>query len=409
MSNGQDRQVNRIDVALSFVGTLVPDEESFHNSAFSRAGNMYQENLVSALSSAGLQPDLILSQHPVAGFPRGQLWFRGRKVSLRDGTMVKLVGFINILPLRIVTVGLAVLVQLVRWGWRARGSKRIVYIYNLTEPSGLITLLAARLIKAKAIAAVVDINVPGETVAASWSRRLDFWIQRQLLGRFDGLTVVNDLIVQDFAPQGRFIRIEGGVKQSLLSHFLAASPSVTSKVGPFTIVSVGSLQEANGVLELLKAFDLLRDRDYCLTVAGTGPLQHEVEVAAKRDRRIKYCGFLSFAEVIDLYATADVLVNMRLTRRLDTQYFFPSKMMEYLASGVPVITTATGHVGAEYAEFVYLLHEETPEALAGMIANVAALNPESRRARGQRAQEFVSMRLTWEAQGQRLVQFIVDK
>ncbi len=53
--------------------------------------------------------------------------------------------------------------------------------------------------------------------------------------------------------------------------------------------------------------------------------------------------------------TADVLIDMRLTEALNTKYSFPSKLMEYLASGTPVITTCTGHVEEEFADIAYLL------------------------------------------------------
>jgi glycosyltransferase involved in cell wall biosynthesis len=409
MSHIKEECLSTSNVALAFVGTLVPDETNFHNSAFSRAGNMYQENLITGLSRAGLPPDTILSQHPMASFPRGKLWFRGRKAVLTSGIVIRLVGFINLVPLRILTVGLAVLLHLLRWGWHTRHQRRIVYTYNLTEPPGLFTLVAARIIGAKALAAVVDINVPGNTVPATLARRSDFWLQQRLLSQFDGLIVVNDTIISDFVPGATFVRIEGGVSETLLSRFQDRSAVADGQNELFTIVSAGSLDEANGVVELLEAFALLDDSRYRLMIAGAGPLEGLVREAAERNTHIKFCGFLSFDEVIKLYNTADVLVNIRLTQRLNTRYFFPSKMMEYLGSGIPVITTATGHAGTEYKDFVFLLLDETAESLAEMIRRVAALDPEARRDLGKRAQEYVRHNLTWEAQGRRLVQFIEEQ
>lgn len=397
------------DVALAFVGALIPDEPDFHNMAFSRAGNMYQLNLIAGMSDAGLPPDIILSQHPMPSFPRGPLWYKGKITTLEDGRKIKLVSFINVIPLRVLTVGLAILVNLLRWGWLTRHKKRIVYTYNLTEPSGLFTLIGARLIGARALAAVLDINVPGSTVSETPARKADYWLQKRVLGRFDGLTVVNDTIIHDLVPEATFVRIEGGVREDLLHWFETNMQSATRPDSLFTVVSAGSLDEANGVVELLEAFSMLKDNRFRLAIAGAGPLQESVEKAAERDPRIEYCGFLSFDEVIRLYCRADVLVNMRLTQRLSTRYFFPSKMMEYLASGVPVITTGPGHVGAEYEDFVYLLGDETAASLAKQIEFVAALDKETRCSVGRRAQLFVRHNLTWEAQGRRLVQFIRER
>ena len=123
-------------------------------------------------------------------------------------------------------------------------------------------------------------------------------------------------------------------------------------------MSAGGLEVANGVLELLEAFSLIRSNKYRLRIAGMGPLEHEVREAAEKDQRIEYCGFLPFDKVLDLYDSADVLINMRLTKTLNTKYFFPSKLMEYLTSGVPVITTCTGQTEDEFRDFVFLLKDE---------------------------------------------------
>ena len=68
---------------------------------------------------------------------------------------------------------------------------------------------------------------------------------------------------------------------------------------------------------------------------------------------------------------------MRLTPAINTRYFFPSKLMEYLASAVPVISTCTGAVEEEFGSFVHLLRKDS-EGLAQAIRAVAALSPAAR-------------------------------
>ena len=168
------------------------------------------------------------------------------------------------------------------------------------------------------------------------------------------------------------------------SHAPRRSPPPSGEAVPFAVVSAGSLDEANGFLVLLEAFARLPGDGYRLRIAGRGPLESQVRAAAAKDPRIEYLGFLSFEEVQSLYRSADVLVNMRLTQAIDTRYFFPSKLMEYLASAVPVISTCTGAVEKEFGSFVYLLREETPQGLANAICTVAALAPSARADTGHR-------------------------
>ena len=398
-------------IVLAFIGSVVPDRPEFQNPAFNRAGNMFQENLLFALSAAGLPPDNILSQPPIQSFPRSRLiWSSGARLKLANGMQVRVGPFLNLPVLRPLTVGLAILINLIIWGWRHRNiPHRVVYTFNLTEPPGLFTLIGARLVRAKAVASINDVNIPGETVPRSLSRRVDFWLQKQLMPRFDGLVVVNRRIIDDFAPQAVFIRMEGGVPEALLQ--LAPKSGVKTDAGsaPFTIVATGTLNEANGFLDILEAFSLLPSEGYRLRIAGTGPLSQIIKRAAEGDPRIEYCGYLSFEQVVALQSTADVLVNMRLTQRLNTRYFFPSKTIEYLASGVPVITTCTGHIEEEYAHIAFLLQDESPLGLAQMIEHVASLDPEIRAQTGRAAMEHVRMHSTWEAQGRRVVEFICSE
>jgi glycosyltransferase involved in cell wall biosynthesis len=218
--------------------------------------------------------------------------------------------------------------------------------------------------------------------------------------RFDGLVVVSDAIIRDFGLRAPHIRVEGGITESSFP----ASQHIDST--SFVIVSAGSLDEANGFRVLLAAFRDLRGDHYRLRIAGAGPLEAEVRRAAAQDSRIEYCGYLAFTDVLQLYGSADVLVNLRLTKSINTKYFFPSKLMEYMASGRPVISTCTGHVEEEFSDFTFLLREETPEGLAAAIQDVECLGKDAREQKGAMARDYVMANKTWGAQGRRVVRLI---
>jgi glycosyltransferase involved in cell wall biosynthesis len=395
--------------AIIYIGCVVPDEPEFQNEAFSRAGNMFQDELLHSLCKAGLTPVGVLSQQQQRAFPHAySIATPTREVKLsRSKLSANLLPFINLPFVRPITVGLAVLWNVWRQSQQMPGYRcKVLYAFNLTEPPGLFTLLAARLFGALAVASINDINIPGEQVPKSLSRRLDFWLHKQLLPRFDGLVVVSQSITEDFAPSVPHIVISGGLNDMERVRYMNVGDPSTQPVHPFTIVSAGRLSETNGFLELLRAFELLADRPYRLRIAGAGPLEPEIRLASERDSRIDFIGFLPFDQVLELYQTADVLVNMRLTQRQNTRYFFPSKTFEYLASGVPVITTRTGHIEAEYGEFTYLLREETPEALAQLIDEVAQQPEEMRLAKGRAAQRHVFANNHWDVQGRKIADFI---
>lgn len=396
-------------LALLYVGSVLPDTPEFHTPAFSRAGVMFQTNLLQGLHNAGLSPSGILSFRQIPSFPRGSLiWARSGAFVLPGGLRGELIPFLNLTPLKQVWLGCAALFRILCWGWRNKhASNKVVYVFNLTVPPGLFVLLGARLIGAKAAVSINDINIPGETVPNTPLNRLDYLLQKMTIPVFDRHIVVSDRIMQDFAPKLPYVRVEGGVTVEMLSDSPAAPrPGAGDPSRTFTIVATGSLDETNGFRVLLEAFSLLNGEHFRLVIAGAGPLSEEVRTASTQDQRITYRGLLSLQEVLALYRAGDLLLNMRLTKVLDTGYFFPSKLMEYLASGTPVLSTCTGHVESELGEIVFLLCDETAAGLAEKILQIESLDPALLAARGAQARLYMERNKTWEAQGRTVASFI---
>jgi glycosyltransferase involved in cell wall biosynthesis len=398
----QSRTPRTPPVALVVVGTFVGDGSRFQGPAFNRAGQMFQAELVRGLSEAGLVPSAVYSLEPVPAFPRmPRLVGRVGLLAATSGIRVRLIPFLNVHPLKVLTAGISTLAMLVAWAWRHRGQPRVMCVINLTMPPGVFVWLAARATGSRAVVSVLDVWRPGGIVPDTWKWRLDFAMQRWLLPRFDGHMVVSRAIAEDLIPGRRVCLIEGGVPADRVG-----PPPADVRAGPpFRIVLAGTLEPYNGVELIARAMALLPD-EYELIIAGAGSRAAYAADLAARDPRVSFRGFLSFEEVVDLYRSADLLLNARLTKAVDTRYFFPSKLMELLASGTPVLSTCTGHVESEYGHVLYLLREETPEALAVRIQEIRAIDPAERERLGLRARDFMLREKTWDRQGERLARYI---
>lgn len=396
------------NIKFAYIGSIVPDESSYINRAFSRAGNMCQLALLTGLINIGLAPSVVFSMRPAVSFPGSSRMFFGASSKVIDNSInLKFLPFINITPIKQITLGLATLFSLLLWGWRTRhASQRVVYTYNISVPPGFFTLLGARLTRSKCVAMIYDICVPGESVPATLINKIDFWLHKITLPLFDGLVVITDAIADDFAPRVPVLRVEGGIMSDLIGQYRSLDGSQTHNPDFFTIVAAGRLDETNGIREIVAAFSLLDGEKYRLQIAGNGPLEDFVKASAAHDPRIQFHGFIPFDNVLKLYAAADLLLNIRLTQRLSTRYFFPSKTMEYLASGVPVITTCPGNMAEEYGNLAYLLRNETSEALADLMREVDAIPAEQRLARARAASEYIVSHKTWEAQAKRISHFM---
>ena len=342
---------------------------------------MFQTELLIGLKKAGMSASAIISVLPVPSRRHSKsepLWVGRLNADVAEGLPITFLPFINVTPWKHIMVGIGAAFELLRWGWQNREAHfRVAYCCNLSTPPGIFLLIAAWLIRSKAVVGLCDISIPGETTPQGLYQKLDYWMHRRLIPHFDGHVVVSDAIARDFLDGEPHLRLEGGIRGDFLERTSrrTACAAATSDENPFVIAAAGCLNEINGIPILLEAFSLLRGDRFRLRIAGWGPFEQQVRAAAACDSRIEFLGMIPFERVLEIYNSASVLINMRITKNVNTEYFFPSKMMEYLASGAPVISTCTGHVEQEFGGFTYLLKEETPQALAELIKKIAALDP----------------------------------
>ena len=399
-------------IALAYVGAIAPADPQFHTRAFSQAMQMFQTELLIGLKKAGMPASAIISVLPVPSRRHSKsepLWVGRHSADLAEGLPITFLPFINVTPWKHIMVGIGAAFELLRWGWRNREAQfRVVYCCNLSTPPGVFLLVAAWLIRAKAVVGLCDISIPGETTPRGLYQRVDYWMHKRLIPYFDGHVVVSDAIARDFLAGKQHLRLEGGIREDFFERTKrrTASENASGNGTPFVIAAAGCINEINGLPILLEAFSLLPGDHFRLRIAGWGPLEQQVRATAASDSRIEFLGMIPFEGVLEIYNSASVLINMRVTKNINTEYFFPSKMMEYLASGVPVISTCTGHVAQEFGTFTYLLKEETPQALAELIQKIAALDPAELRQTGERARAYMTTHKTWEAQTKKLAAFI---
>ena len=288
--------------------------------------------------------------------------------------------------------------------------------YNAYNPSAWVGIVAAWLTRSKLITIVADVRVPGSGGGdPSLLRHMEYKIATASLRRMDALVCVTRSIAADFAAGVPVLFLDGGVPDDMLAPLPTpalpeaaddANAARATNCDLFVVLYAGSLSHLAGVPLLLQAFKRIEQPRFRLWVTGDGELQAVVREAAAMDTRIRYFGMLPRPDLLATYAAADVLVNPHSTTLLTARYVFPSKLLEYLASGRPVITTATPEIAAGYGDLCAVLDSEEPQALADAIVRVAAVPTAERLARAVAARVAVIERCAWSQQGRRLVQFL---
>ena len=138
-----------------------------------------------------------------------------------------------------------------------------------------------------------------------------------------------------------------------------------------TILYSGGLEEKYGVVNLIKAFEKIVGENFRLVICGSGTAEKEIINASKRDNRIIFKGLVTREKVLELQKTANVLINPRPNKEEYTKYSFPSKIMEYLSSGVPVISYKLDGIPDEYYDYMYTIEDlENKDSLYDTINKV---------------------------------------
>lgn len=106
----------------------------------------------------------------------------------------------------------------------------------------------------------------------------------------------------------------------------------------------------------LEVVDALAAANPDATVAMVGPLAKIEESALPRRANIAYLGKREYAELPSILAGFDVAL-MPFALNEHTENISPTKTLEYLAAGLPVVSTAVPDVVADHADVVHVARD----------------------------------------------------
>ena len=170
------------------------------------------------------------------------------------------------------------------------------------------------------------------------------------------------------------------------------------------IMYAGGLTERYGVKLLIDAFNEWNNKDYELWLCGNGDLVDYIK--SIKNKKIKFMGTLPNEEIIKLEKEATLLVNPRFSNEEYTKYSFPSKNMEYMLSGTPVLTTKLPGMPEEYKKYVYLVENETINGYINMFNKLLLKNDDSLNKLGKESKEFVKEKKNNIIQSKKIIEFI---
>ncbi|MHB8963041.1 MAG: glycosyltransferase, partial [Saccharofermentanales bacterium] len=174
------------------------------------------------------------------------------------------------------------------------------------------------------------------------------------------------------------------------------------------VVYTGGLTASYGILNLLNAFNEIKENDYQLIICGDGETKEEVIKAANTDKRIKYLGVISYEETQKIQRHATVLINPRQNIGEYTKYSFPIKTIEYLLSGAPVICYKLSGIPCDYDDYLIYVEDFSTNGLSDIIVEVCNMSENERAEIGKKNRQFVLEKKNHIIQTKRILDMILQ-
>lgn len=291
--------------------------------------------------------------------------------------------FVNLPGLRQVSLFLATLFYSVILCKKNADSVFISDILGITISSGII--IVSKLLRKISVGIVTDI--PG-FLSINKDKKISLTnkVNRFILDRFDSYLFLtkqmNDLINKKDKP---FVVIEGHVDINMAN----IDNTLEGKYGKKVCIYSGAIERIYGMEKLVKAFLNANIENSEMHFYGNGDYVGELSEICKTNKSIKYFGVKPNEHVIKEQIKATLLINPRPSDEEFTKYSFPSKNMEYMVSGTPILTTNLPGMPEEYKRYVYLIEDETEEGLTNMLKVVISKTREELYQKGQEAKQFV--------------------
>lgn len=170
----------------------------------------------------------------------------------------------------------------------------------------------------------------------------------------------------------------------------------------------GTLDKEFGILDLIRNFLAVAKNDWVLNIAGGGNAKKEVEDISCKDKRIHYCGILTNAETKELQRSSRILINPRSSDEEFTKYSFPSKTMEYLKAGRPVIMHKLPGIPSEYDSYITYFENTSDEAIQKGLLTIMEKTDDELNEIGKKGKLFVEREKNSAIQGKRITDFLMS-
>ena len=296
------------------------------------------------------------------------------------------VGFWNLPGIKYLSKYHGLKKKLDQWIKSDANGEKVVIAYALTSPVvELLRYIKKKYPSVKCVLFVPDLpeymDVTNKSLLYSIIKKWHISHLRKNIKEIDGYVFLTDYMKEWFDWDICYTVVEGIYKTP-------PNSSETEISKEKVILYAGGLNEQYGVLALVDAFLKTKEKEWTLELVGDGPLLPTLKRIAVDHPDLVIRGLLPNSEVLKRQKQVSLLVNPRRGEQVFTKYSFPSKTIEYMASGTPMVGYRLPGIPDEYFEYIY---EVSPydHGLEECLKKVMLLSEQERNEFGLSAKHFI--------------------
>lgn len=335
---------------------------------------------------------------------KGLFWKTVKEMDPEKNIQYKHIGFINLPLIKNLIVSLSYFFNVLFWILQNKKEEKCIIVDAAYVTVIPFVNLATKIAPCKKVSIVCDIyeymaDVKDADETGSKFNKFFSKMMKKNYSQIDGFVFLTQQMDGVLNKENKpYIVMEGLVDVNMGTKFDAVE-----KNSKDVVVYAGAIRKQYGLENLIEGYHNYKNDNSELWIFGSGDYVPEVMKKAEEDQRIKYFGLVPNKEVVKKELEATLLVNPRPSDMEFARYSFPSKNMEYMVSGTPLLTTDLPGMPEEYKDYVYIIEENSPDGVQEALEKTLSLGRAQLFERGRKSKEFVLNKKNNVAQGQRVL------
>ena len=313
------------------------------------------------------------------------------------------IGFCNLSGYKFISRYFSVKKVLKKWAKEQGDEQKVLLVYALTTPfCQLAGYIKRKFSNIKVCIVVPDLPEFMHTSTLNKKsiygrlKSIEISMIKKAIKHIDCYVLLTDAMKEWFDKPVKYTVVEG----------ISSGTSALDNDMPRTktILYAGGIKREYGVVDLVESFIKVNRSDWELIIYGSGTAVEEIKEITKEHNNVILMGMAPNDEVVAKQLTSSVLVNPR-KNHVFTKYSFPSKVLEYMSSGTPMLAYKLDGIPDEYDEFYYHI-PETENGFEEALRHVMSLAEQERSEMGMRAKQFVLENKNPKCQANKIVELI---